>query len=111
MVAKAARKRAEKEPNILIERVVLIAQRLARAEKITADFAVHLQEKTRLGFVIGIIGCEKIGEQFPIFINRIDGMPEKAGFAAQLSDRFAIQWAVAANDERLMIVALHQDRR
>ena len=107
MVAKAARKRAEKEPNILIERVELIAQRLARAEKITANFAVHLQEKTRLGLVIGVIGREEIGEQFPIFINRINGMPEKTGVAAQLSDRFAIRWAVATNHERVMIVALH----
>src|SRR5213592_486299 len=107
MVAKVASKRAKKEPDVLIKRVELVAQRLARTEEVTANFAIHLQEKTRLPFVIRVIRGQKIGEQFSILINRIDWVAEKSCIAAQLSDRFAIRRAVAANDERLMIVALH----
>ena len=62
MVAKIANERAEKEPNILIKGIELIAQRLARAKEITANLAIYLQQKTRLRFVIRIIGRKKIGE-------------------------------------------------
>ena len=54
--------RPEKEPDVLIKRVELILQRLARAEQVTANFAVHLQEKPGFRFVIGVISGEKIGE-------------------------------------------------
>src|SRR5882724_4206701 len=106
MVAKVARERTEKEPNILIERVELIAQRLARAEKITANFAVHLQEKTRLGLVIGVIGGEKIGEQFPIFINRINGVAEKSRLATQPPNGGTIGITVASDCK--CFVVLHR---
>ena len=62
MVAKVASERAEKEPNVLIKGIELIAQRLARTEEITANLAIYLQEKTRFGLVVRIIGREKIGE-------------------------------------------------
>jgi hypothetical protein len=87
---KVAGQRPEKQPDVLIERVELILQRLARAEQIAGDFAVHLEEKTGFRFVIGVIRGEKIGEQFPILIHGINRLAEEAGLAAEFSYRFAI---------------------
>ena len=91
----------------MIQRVELVLQRLARAEQITANFAVHLQEKTRFRFVIGVIGGEKISEQFSILVHRIYRVAEKSGIAAEFSYRFAVGFAIASNEERLVIVVLH----
>src|SRR5207249_11000520 len=71
IVPKVARKRAKKESNVLIERVDLIPQGLARTEEITPDLAVHFQQKTSFGFVVSIVSRKKIGEQLSIFINGI----------------------------------------
>ena len=90
VVAEIARQRAKKEPDILIQRVELVLQRLARAEQITANFAVHLQEKTGFRFVIGVISGEKISEQFSILVHGINRVAEKSGIAAEFSYRLAV---------------------
>src|SRR6266571_6072571 len=97
----------EKKTDVLIKRVELVLQRLARAEQITANFAVHLQQKTRFRFVIGVVRGEKISEQFSILVHRIDRVAEKSGIAAEFPYRFAVGSAIAANEERLVIVACH----
>src|SRR6266487_1757656 len=107
VVAKIARQRAKKEPDVLIQRVELVLQRLARAEQITANFAVHLHEKTRFRLMIGVVGGEKIGKQFPILVHRINRVAEKSGIAAEFPYRFAVGSAIAANEEWIVIVALH----
>src|SRR6476646_1319505 len=106
VVAKIARQCAKKEPDVLIQRVELVLQRLTRAEQVTANFAVHLQEKTRFRLVIGVISGEKIGKQFAILVHRIDRVAEKPGIAAEFPYRFAVGSAIAANEEGLVIVAL-----
>src|SRR6476661_6089211 len=69
VVTKVTGQSAEKQPDVLIKRVELILQRLARAEQVAGDFAVHLQQKTGFRFVIGVIRGEKISEQFSILIH------------------------------------------
>src|SRR6478672_12579674 len=90
VVPEVAGQRPEKQPDVLIKRVELILQRLARAEQVPGDFAVHLQQKTGFWFVIGVIRGEKIGEQFSILIHGINRLTEEAGLAAEFSYRFAI---------------------
>src|SRR4029077_10903574 len=107
VVAEISRQGAKKEPDILIKRVELVLQGLARAEKIPANFAIHFKQKTRLRFVIGVIGRKKISEQFSIFIHGINRVSEKSGIAAELSYCFAVRSAIAANEERLMVVVRH----
>src|SRR5206468_2738546 len=51
VIAKIASQRAKKEPNVLVKRVELIAQRLARAKEIASNFAIDFKEKTRFRFV------------------------------------------------------------
>src|SRR6476619_2671689 len=89
VVPEVAGQRPEKQPDVLIKRVELILQRLARAEQVAGDFAVHLQEKTGFRFVIGVISGEKISEQFSILINGINRLAEKAGLEAKFSYRIA----------------------
>src|SRR5437762_4699605 len=107
VVAKIARQRAKKEPDVLIQRIELILQRLARAEQITANFAVHLHEKTRFRLMIGVVGGEKISKQFSILVHWIDRVAEKSGIAAEFPYRFAVGSAIATNQERLVSVARH----
>jgi len=107
VVAKIARQRAKKEPDVLIQRVELVLQRLARAEQITANFAVHLQKKTRFCLVIRVVSGEKISEQFSILLHRIDRVAEKSGIAAEFPYRFAVGSAIATNQEGVVIVARH----
>src|SRR4029077_9975001 len=107
VVAEISRQGAKKEPDVLVKRVHLVLQRLARPQKIPANFAIHFKQKTRLRFVIGVIGGEKISEQFSIFIHGINRVAEKSGIAAELSYRFAVRSAIATNEERIMVVARH----
>jgi hypothetical protein len=74
----------------LIKRVQLILQRLARAEQVPANFAVRLQKKTGLRFVIGVIGGQKISEQFPVLVHRINRLAEESRIATKFSYRLAI---------------------
>src|SRR6476620_756828 len=85
VVTEVAGQGTEEQPDVLIKRVELILQRHARAEQVAGDFAVHLEKKTGFRFVIGVIGGEKIGEQFSILINGINRLAEKAGLAAKFS--------------------------
>src|SRR6476660_3601805 len=90
VVPEVAGQGTEKQPDVLIKRVELILQRLARAEQVAGDLAVHLQEKTGFRFVIGVIGGEKIGEQFSILIHGIDRLAEESRITAEFSYRLAI---------------------
>src|SRR5579885_2740921 len=107
VVAKISRQRPEKEPHILVERVELVAQRPAATEQVTADFALHLQKKTRVRLVIGVISGKKVGKQFAIFIHRINRIAEKSGVAAEFSHRVAVRPAVATDEERFLEIARH----
>src|SRR6266545_4747430 len=80
---------------------------LAPTEKVTANFAIDLQKKTGFRFVIGVIGCEKISEQFSILIYRINRIAEKSGSTAEFSYRFAVRSAIATNEKRPMVVVRH----
>src|SRR5881275_2689407 len=77
-----SRQGAKKEQDVLVKRVHLVLQRLARSQKIPPNFAIHFKQKTRLGFVIGVIGSEKVSEQFSIFIHGINRLAEKSGVTA-----------------------------
>src|SRR5437764_12308341 len=107
VVAEISRQGAKKKPDVLVKRVKLVLQRLARPQKISPNFAIHLKQKTRSRFVIGVIGGEKISEQFSILINGINRVAEKSGIAAEFSYRFAVRPAIATNKERLMVVVRH----
>ena len=90
VVAEVTGQRPEKQPYVLIQRVELILKRLARAEEVTGNLAVHLQKKTGFRFVVGVIVRQKIGEQFAVLVNRIDRLTEESRFAAEFSYRMAI---------------------
>ena len=83
VVARITQERAEEEDNVLLERIELVEQRLARTEQITFQFAIHLEHERRLRFVVRVIGGEKVGKQLAILVNRIDRLAEEAGLAAQ----------------------------
>src|SRR6478735_6000301 len=78
VVPEITRQRPEEQPDVLIKCIELILQRLARAEQVPGNLAVHLEEKTGFRFVIGVIRCEKIGEQFPILVHGINRLAEEA---------------------------------
>src|SRR5438094_7657437 len=88
VVAEISRQGAKKEPDVLVKRVHLVMQRLGRPQKISPNSATHFKQKTRLRFVSGAIGSEKISEQFSIFIHGINRFAEKSGTEAQFSYRF-----------------------
>src|SRR5436189_518872 len=111
MVTEIAAKRFQEERDILPEGIKLVAQRPARAQQIAADLAIDLDHKRGLGFPIGVIGGKKIGEQLSIFVDRIDRLAQKSGIAAKLADSIAIRVAIAANDERLLVLDGHEVRR
>src|SRR4051812_27012565 len=90
VVSKITGQRAEEQPDVLIQRIQLVLQRLARAEQIAGNFAVHLQQKTRFWFVVGVIGRQKVREQFAVLVNRIDWDAEKSRITAKFSYRLAI---------------------
>ena len=90
----------------MVKRIELVLQRLARTEKIAANFAFHLQKKTRFRFVISVIGGEKISEQFSILVHWVNRIAKKSGIAAELSYRFAVRSAIATNEERLVVVVV-----
>ena len=97
VIAKVAGQCAKKEPDILIKRVELVPQGLARAKEIAANFAVDFKEKARFGFVVGIVSSKKIGEQLSIFVNGIDRFAEESSLAAQFSYRVTIGGAIASD--------------
>src|SRR5437868_5668984 len=91
VVAEISRQGAKKEPDVLVKRVHLVLQRLARSQKIPPNFAIYFKQKTRLGFVIGVIGSEKVSEQFSIFIHGINRLAEKSRseeHTSELQSRF-----------------------
>src|SRR5712691_5028085 len=104
VVTKIAGQRFQKERHVLPEGIKLIAQWLARAQKVTANFTIDFDDERRFRFVIGVISGEKIGEQLSIFVNRVDRLTQKPGLAAQFSHRLAIGTAVAANRESVLVV-------
>src|SRR5207248_4469181 len=97
VIAKITGQRAKKEPNVLVKRVELIAQRLARAKEIAPNFAIDFKEKTRFRFVVGIVSGKKIREQLSIFVNGIDRFAEESSLAAQFSYRPTIGAAIASD--------------
>src|SRR5260370_5161036 len=97
VIAQITGQRAEKEPNVLVKRVKLIAQWLARAKQVASNFAIDFKEKTRFRFVVGIVSGKKISEQLSIFVNGIDRFAEESGLAAQFSYRFTIGSAKTAD--------------
>ena len=90
---------AQKEPNVLAKGIELVPERLARAEQVPAYLAIELEHERRLGFFVGVIGREEIGEQFVVVVNRIDRFAQEPGLATESPDRGAIGRAVAANGE------------
>src|SRR5207302_450266 len=48
VIAEVTGQRAEKQPDILVKRVELILQRLARTQQVAANLAVHLQKRPAL---------------------------------------------------------------
>src|SRR6478736_5689985 len=83
VVPEVPSQRPEKQPDVLIKRVELILQGLARAEQVAGNFAIHLQEKTGFRFVVGVIRGEKISEQFSILIHGIDRLAEESRITAE----------------------------
>ena len=72
VVAGITQEGAQKEDNVLLEGIKLVEQRLARSEQVAFQFAIHLEHERRLRLVVGVISGEEVGEQFAIFVNRID---------------------------------------
>src|SRR2546423_10544743 len=87
VVAQVTPDRSEKEPDVLAKRIELVPERLARAQQITADFAVNLEDERRLRLLVGIIGGEKVREQFVVLIYRIDRVAEETRLAAEAPHR------------------------
>src|SRR5204862_6203355 len=68
VVAEISRQGAKKEPDVLVERVHLVLQRLARSQKRPPNSAIHFKQKTRLESLTGVKASEKVSEQLSIFI-------------------------------------------
>src|SRR4051794_3246182 len=72
VVSEITAKRAQKQPDVLIQRVELIEQRPTATQQVTANAAVDLEDKTGFRLVVGVVGGQKIGKQSPVFVNRVD---------------------------------------
>src|SRR5438067_10756704 len=90
IVTRVTPERAQKEPDVLAKGIELVPERLARAEQVPAYLAVELEHERRLGFFVGVIGREEIGEQLVVVVNRIDRFAQEPGLATESPDRGAI---------------------
>src|SRR4051794_28657925 len=79
LIAKVSGERTQKKPDILVEGIELVSERVATAEQVAANLAIHFQDKGGLRLVICVIGGEKIREQLAIFIDGIDRLAQEAG--------------------------------
>src|SRR5205814_1338279 len=87
----------EEERDVLPERIKLVVQRPPRPKQVTANFAVNLNHERRFGFPIGVVGGQEIGEQLPVFVNRVDRRPEKSGLATKSTHGVAVRFAITAD--------------
>src|SRR5438067_765279 len=90
VITKIPAQRAEEEPDVLIQRVKLVPQRPPASEKVTADLAVHFENETGFWFVVGVIGSEEIGEEFPVLVYGVDRIAQKPGRTTKRAHRLAI---------------------
>src|SRR5437588_3257333 len=104
VITKIASQRLDEERDILPERVKLVEQRLTRTKQITADFAVDLNHEGGFRFPVGVVGRQKIREQFSIFVNRIDRRAEEPCLTTQLPHGLAITLAITPDHKWLLLV-------
>src|SRR5690348_9067740 len=84
VVAAVSAKGAKEQKHGVSKGIDLMPQRFARTEEVTANFPVNFQDERRLRFLVGVIGCEKIGEQFVVLKHWIDRRSQEAGGATEI---------------------------
>ena len=97
VIAIIAGQRFEEERDVLPEGIKLVLKRSPRAEQIAANLAAHIEHKGGLRLMIGVIGRQKIGEQPPILVNRIDRISQKTSLTTKLADRIPVSFAISPN--------------
>ena len=70
----------------------------ARTHDIALDLAVELANESRLGFAVGVVAREIIGEEFAVLEDGLDGFAEKSRVGANRADDGAILRVIGTDD-------------